>query len=103
VGVNGIIRINMSCEGYGRGAAACTGAGRRAGRARRGAARRRRAGRGGGGAALAGGALVDGRRARGLETVGCREVDDAAVQLCLSPLLYVCEQLSRELSVTTKP
>ena len=46
----------------------------------------------------AGGALVGARRARGLETVGCREVDDAAVVSLadLSPLLLVCVNLKNK-------
>jgi len=65
--LNGIILINMSCKAlrplHGRGAG-----GRRAARARG----RERGARG----VAAGGTLVGGR---GLKTVGCREVDDAAV------------------------
>jgi len=65
----------------------------RAAHARKRAARRRRGRR-----VAAGGALVGARRARGLETVGCREVDDAAVVSLadLSPLLLVCVNLKNK-------
>jgi hypothetical protein len=71
-------------------------AGRRLGRGR--GAR----GRGGRGAALAGGALVDGRRARGLETVWDAAKSTMPLFSCVSRHCSMCE-LSRELSVTTKP